>query len=229
MVEGVYLASFALSALSWGLSLFLMAYEWNPRIYLIFLWCSHSPLAQITMSHHFLFLLHLPSGSAQAVCLMSACSTILSKQWISRLLKITPKTVWVTNYPHRRIPLPLSFFIIWLSRRVSLSHSLGVPVQHKTFSQRESQHHYLWDHVCLTIFIHGTRAKSGNGLLVLYTSYSFSRSKLPNSWPFIAVQIGRCSGCSAVGLHAWMDKLRIRIFTLKRWSRGQHMLQYSQK
>lgn len=110
MVEGVYLASFALSALSWGLSLFLMAYEWNPRIYLIFLWCSHSPLAQITMSHHFLFLLHLPSGSAQAVCLMSACSTILSKQWISRLLKITPRTVWVTNYPHRRIPLPLSFF-----------------------------------------------------------------------------------------------------------------------
>lgn len=146
MEEGVYLANFALSALSWGSSLSLMTYGWNPDLSDLSLvpWLFTS--SNVT-THLFCFIssLFLP------VCLMSHYSTILIhlSKWIDRLPKTNQTSALIPLSELQITPTLRHHFLCYFSSFIfySLSSFLLVSLCSRTVLslsavlQRKSQHH----------------------------------------------------------------------------------------
>lgn len=149
MEEGVYLAYFALGALSRGLTLFLMTHEWNHDL------SDLSLVLSISSSSNYhvptlLFSLHVLSLSAGLICLMSRCSTILCSHlkvdWQTTQNKWNLSTnsseLQITPTPMSPLPLFLiGLFFKPLSRFPTVRLYSCVVHSLSAFSQRKSQRH----------------------------------------------------------------------------------------
>lgn len=171
MEEGIYLASFALCALSWGLSPFLMTCGWNTEIADLSLVLPPSTSSNYRVAT-LLLQLSLP------FCLMPHYSTVLSlSKHIDRTSALIPLSdLQITPTPgYHFLCYFYRFVFFWLpdklSRGVQVQCFLCVASLSANLVTMQQMH--AWGHTCLTIFIGALEADPGNWLPVLYTSLSF--------------------------------------------------------
>lgn len=130
-------------------------------IYLIFLWFFCSTPPQITMSHHFLFLLCLHSQSR--LSLTPAKSNFFTSQIINRLLKNKPEPLSHKAVSPQGNTFPV-VFIVFVPLSVFLqSHCVPVRCKHcgASLNLKISTPHSedVWNHTFLSIFIHATEGQ----------------------------------------------------------------------